>query len=337
VSASERNIHLGLLGAALSLTIWVFGAERHSAEPATRAPAQATDQRAPLSIIPPGSAFVLSADLRTLTRSPLGAFIAERLGQRLGASKLAKSCGEDLLTRIDRLALAVPSANLGAEEHPEDFGIVAAGRFSAADITRCASSAISARGGETVQTKLGSFDSVRDRKAGSGEIAAKDGLLVVSGGSYFRELLDSAESNRSAGEQGDSPDTAHAELRRTLGPGPLLVSWLLGEHWFERVAFEETNARLSPLRALKTVGARLDVGEKAELVVLLECADSQGALSIASLLDELRSSLDALPLDPALSRIAKRVTVNRAGTRLRLELELSQAELSPMLDALHSR
>lgn len=334
MSASERNIHFGLLGASLALAVWVFGAEWRSAEPATHSDArsQVTDERSPLSIIPPGSAFVLSVDLRALARSPLGASLAERLGRSASAGKLVKSCGEGLLTRLDRLALAVPSANLGAQEHPEDFGIVASGRFSAAEITRCASTAISARGGEAIQTKLGSFDSVRDRKA-SGEIAAKDGLVVVSGGSYFRELLDSAESARGAGERG-ARDAGHTELRRALGQGPLLATWLLGEGWFERVAGDETNARLSPLNALKTVGARLDVGEKAELVVLLECADSQGATSISSLLGELRSSLDALPLDPALGGIARRIAISQTGARLKLELELNQAELSPVLDAL---
>jgi len=43
---------------------------------------------------------------------------------------------------------------------------------------------------------------------------------------------------------------------------------------------------------------------------------------------------DALPLDPALTGIAARVTVNRAGARLKLQLELNRAELSPALDAL---
>ena len=335
MTTTERNIHLGLLGASLAVAVWVFGAQPHSAEPATDSGAlsQATDERSPLSIIPPGSAFVLTADLRTFARSPLGASIAERLGRSAGASKLVESCGFDPLARLDQLALAVPSANLVAQERPEDFGIVASGRFSGTEIAHCASAEITARGGEAILTRLGSFASVRDRRANSGEIASKDGLLVVSGGSYFRELLDSAESKRRPGKQ-DPRDAQHAELRRTLGPGALLATWLLGEGWFERVAGDDTNARLSPLSALKTVGARLDLGTKAELSVLLECADSEGAQRISSLLAELRSSLDALPLDPALAGIARRVTVSQMGLRLKLELELNQAQLSPVLDAL---
>jgi hypothetical protein len=336
VTSTERNIHLGLLGASLAVAVWVFGAQSRSTEPATHSPAlsPAADQRSPLSLIPPGSAFVLSADLTKFARAPLGALIAERLGRSSGASKLVKLCGFDPLTRLDQLALAVPSANLAAQERPEDFGIIASGRFSAAEITRCATAAITARAGEPIQTKLGSFDSVRDRKASSGEIASKDGLVVVSGGSYFRELLDSAESERRTAGQRDPSDMRHAELRRALGPGALHATWLLGEGWFERATGGEINARLSPLSALQTVAARVDLERTAQLLVLLDCADDEGATRISSLLDELRSSLKALPLDARLAALAARITVNQTGARLRLVLELSEAELAPVLDAL---
>jgi hypothetical protein len=338
VSATERNIHYGVLGVSLALVVWVFGAQPRSAEPATHGHAlsPATERRSPLSILPPGSAFVLSLDVRALARAPLGAFIAERLGRSAGASKLESLCGFDPLTRLDQLALAVPSANLAAPERPEDFGIVASGRFAAADIIRCANRAIAARGGEAVQSKLGSFDSVRDRKPSSGEIAAKDGLVVVSDGSYFQKLLDSAESRDSTRPHDASEvrDARHAELRRALGPAPLLLTWLLGENWLERVTGGETNARLSPLSALKTVGARIDVGQTANLRVLLECADSEGATRISSWLFELRSSVKALPLDPALESLATRISVSQSGASLKLSLDLKQAELSAALDAL---
>ena len=274
---------------------------------------------------------MVSADVRALARAPLGAFIAERLARRAGTSKLTRLCGFDPLLRLDQLALAVPSANLSAAAHAEDFGLVASGRFSAVEITRCARAAITSRGGDAVQTKLGSFDSVRDREAPSGEIAAKDGLLVVSGGSYFRELLDSAERS---GPREANDERRHAELRSALGPGSLLATWLLGEGWFERVAGGEANARLSPLSALRTVAARIDVGQTAKLLVLLDCTNSEGAARISNLLGDLRASLRALPLDPALAGIAARVAVSQTGTRLRLALELNQTELSPALDAL---
>jgi len=335
VTTTERNIHLALLGASLALAVWVFAAPPPADEPATPRAAHAltSDQRSPLALIPPGSAFVLSADARALARAPLGGFILERIARSAGPSQLAKVCGFEPLTRLEQLALAVPSADLAAQEHPEDFGIVASGRFTAAEITRCAKAAIAARGGDAIQTKLGSFESVRDRRASSGEIASKDGLVVVSGGSYFRELLDSAEGH-AAPRQNEANAALHAELRAALGSGQLLVTWLLGEGWFARVAGDESNARLSPLSALKTLAARVAVADRAELRVLLDCADSEGASRVASLLGELRSSLRALPLDPALATLATRVSVVQTGPRLTLTLELNQAELAPVLDAL---
>ena len=277
---------------------------------------------------------MLNVDVRALSRARLGAFIAERLGRTAGASKLAQSCGFDPLMRLDQLALAIPSAELGAEAQP-DFGIIATGRFRALEITHCASRAITARGGEALNARIGSFDSVRDGKKSGGQIAARDGLVVVSDGSYFRELLQSAEGDQKTAPESAARARQHSQLRRALGPGALTISWLLGKGWFTRFAGGDTNARLSPLSELERLGVRVDVGETAQLRVLLECADSAGAARVESLLNELRSSLGMRALAPALATIAKRITVSQTEARLRLEVELDPSELSPVLDALN--
>lgn len=334
MSTTERNIHLGVLGAAVAVAVWVFGAQPRAGGPKARIDTHSTETepRSPLALIPPGSAFILSVDVRALASAPLGAFIAERLGRSAGASKLAETCGFDPLLLLDQLALSVPTANLAAEAHP-DFGVIANGRFTAAEITRCASTAIRARGGEAVHSKLDSFDTVRDRNGSSGEIAARDGLVVVGGGNYFRELLNAADGGLGNLTQQSARGLQHADLRHALGPAPLLATWLLGDGWFERVAGSDVNARLSPLSALQRLGARVNVAETARLLVLLECSDSAGAERIATLLRDLQSSLDALPLDPALRAIAKRITLGQKEARLSLELELSRAELAPVLTA----
>ena len=334
MSTTERNIHLGVLAAAVAVTVWVFGAQPRAGGPTTHSAHSAeTQPRSPLALIPPGSAFILGVDVGALARAPLGVFIAERLGRSAGTGKLSETCGFDPLLRLDQLALSIPSANLGADAHP-DFGVIANGRFTAAEITRCASTAISARGGEAVHSKLDSFDTVRDRNGSGGEIAAKDGLVVVSGGNYFRELLNAAEGVLGSLTQPNARSLQHADLRRELGPGPLLATWLLGDGWFERVAGSDVNARLSPLSALKRIGARVNVTATAQLLLLLECEDGAGAERVADLLRDVQSSLDAIPLALELRATAKRITIRQREARLSLELELDRTELTPLLAAL---
>ena len=315
---------------------WVFGAHRTAAparEPRAPEAANSNDagERSLLAMLPPGSAFLLTADLRELRRAPFGNALAQRLGRVGGAAQLGEACGFDPLTRLDQLLLAVPSADLAAQEHPEDFAIVAHGPFTAAQIVHCARAAIGKRGGEAIETRLGSFQSVRDRK-GLGEVAAKDGTLIVSGGRYFRELLDAAEGHPQGPRA--ASDARHSELRRALGAGTLLATWLLDAHWFERVAGDDANAHLSPLATLQAVGALVVVAEGVHVLLLLDGADADGATRIARLLTELRASLHALPLDPALSGLAERVTVSQTGARLKLTVDPSPAELTALLGLL---
>ncbi len=330
---SERAIHIGVLVSALALAGWVFGIHGRG----THGQARSVDAQAaasPLSIIPPGSAFVLSADIAQLERAALGASLAARFA-RLGPSTgdLTALCGFDPLSALDQVALAVPSAGAEGNAHTDDFAFVATGRFSAAQITRCARAAITARGGDPVDSELGSFSSVRDRKNSGGEVAARDGgPLIVSGGDYFRALLDAADGNAAKHEHEDVRDAPHAELRRALGPGTIVATWLLAGGWLERVS-GDSGVRLSPLRSLRAIGARLDVSSEVRVSVLLDCANAASAAEIAALLDQLLASLDALSLDPALRGIAQRITLLHEGPRLRLNLTVAHAELDALLDA----
>ncbi len=331
----ERAIHWGILLSSLAVCGWVFGTAR-AEPPRVNAPVAAKevahDARTPLSLLPPGSAFVLTADMARLQRTPLGGLLAQRLARAGGTTKLTTLCGFDPLSRLDQLALAVPSAGRDAQEHPEDFGIVASGRIDAAEIMRCASAAITDRSGEAIETRVGSFSTVRDRKS-EGEVAARDGgPLIFSGGAYFRGLLDAAEGH--SDPRPDARDQRHAELRRALGPGTLLATWIPSEGWLQHVASEETNARLSPLAGLQALGARIEVNDAVHVLVLLDCGDSESAARVSSLLNELRSSLDALPVDPALSSVSKRVSLSQTGARLKLGLDLGEAELSALSSSL---
>ena len=330
---SVRAFHWGLFLSALALTGGVLGL--HGRRTGELGAAQQSAATSPLALIPPGSAFVLSADVAQLRRAPLGAILAQRFGQLGGPSgDLSTLCGFDPLAALDELALAVPSAGKAESAHAEDFGVVATGHFSAAQITRCASAAISQRGGEPVLAQLGAFSSVRDRKRAGGEVAARDGgLLIVSGGSYFRDLLDAAAGNPSHREHEDAKDARHVALRRALGSGAILASWLLPDGWFERVAGEDA-ARLSSLRGLQAIGARVEVAKELRLSLLLDCAGPDGATAIRAWLEQLRASLTELPLDPVLAGAARRIEIEPAGAQLRLKLTLDRTELTAALDTL---
>jgi hypothetical protein len=172
---------------------------------------------------------------------------------------------------------------------------------------------------------------VRDRKQSS-EVAAEDRMLVVIGGSYFRALLDAAQGHTD--RKPDARDAQHAELRRSLGPGAVMATWLLGEHWLERVAGVEGNSRLSPLSALQAVGVRVALDDTPRGRVLLDCADSAGAARLASLLDELRTSARDLPWIRRFFGLIQRVSVTSAGARLQLAIEPTRAELDALLGLL---
>jgi len=329
---SERGIHIGVLVSALALGAWLFGSHWQRSSAPARA-VSADPASSPLATIPPGSAFLLSVDVAQLRHAELGPVLADRFG-RLGsdAGGLTRLCGFDPLLALDQVALAVPSAGVSPVEHDDDFGIVATGRFSAQQITRCARASISGRGGDPVDSELGAFSSVRDRKTDGGEVAARDGgPLIVSGGRYFRELVDAAEGRVAKSEHENPKDAEHVALRRTLGAGTIVATWLLPDGWFERFAGDDS-ARLSPLRALKALGARLDLDRELRATVLLECADAASATEIATLVEQLRASLGALALDPTLSGAARRITARADGPRLWLNLTLSQVELKAVLD-----
>jgi hypothetical protein len=330
---SEQAIHLGVLISAIALASWVFAAHPRNAASDARSPAQVSSAPlSPLAVLPPSSAFVLDADVARLEQAPLGPFLAQRLFH-LGASDLSALCGFDPLTRLARLALAVPAAGEATQAQADDFGVVATGRFSAAEISRCASAAITQRGGQAAFSRLGSFETVRDRKGSGGEVAAKDGLLVVSGGSYFRQLLDSAEGNAPERDPADPRAARHSVLRRKLGSGDIVATWLLSPGWFARIS-GDNDARLSPLSALQALGARVIVGGDVRVSLLLESADLDGAKRVADLVHDLRTSLESLALDPALRTLARRIELRSSGRELDLALTLDRDELSAVLGAL---
>src|SRR4030095_65120 len=88
----------------------------------------------------------------------------------------------------------------GPAFEPNAVAIVATGRFTGKAAADAAVERIRKRGGDPSRTALGSFESVRDLR-GTGEVAARDDLIVLSDGAYLRAIIAAAEGHRAGGNE----------------------------------------------------------------------------------------------------------------------------------------
>jgi hypothetical protein len=282
-----------------------------------------------LAMVPRNAALELSCDFERLRKSELGALANEQLNRLGGGGDLAKRCGFDPLALIDRVALGIPTA----QDPPGgagDFALLAAGHFKGDAIVGCGEQLIRDRGGEPTRSSLGALASVRDRNGGSGEVAARDnGPLIVSGGAYFREVADLANEPPHAGSLA-ARNPEHAALRKALGDGTILVSWLVPDGWFGRVADDE-RAKVSALAAVHAVAARVDLASNVRVTVLLSANDEPAAETVSTLLSRLKQSAASLLPDPMLAGLAGRVVLGRERGMVTLKLELTMSEAQALL------
>jgi hypothetical protein len=250
----------------------------------------------PLAIIPAGAAFVFDTDLARLRESAAGTELS-----KLGWARFAPTTTStefQPLRDVDEIVIAVPgSARLAHEKkaafEPDAVAIVASGRFSGKSAADAAVERIRARGGEPSRTTLGRFESVRDLR-GTGEVAARDGLVVLSDGSYLRAVLAAAEGERSDGSESErTRDRVHAELRRTFGrDAPVTATLTLPDGWLE-VAFGDPEVRRSPLSLVRSAAARVNVEKTVDIDLLFVCANGDDCSRVAKFLRDVRSDLES--------------------------------------------
>jgi hypothetical protein len=215
------------------------------------------------------------------------------------------------------------------------------GPLSRSKVLRCAALSIADRKGEPVQTRIGKFHTIRDQRKRGGELAIRDGgPLILSGGAYFRELLDASESSRPGAALARSRDAAHAELRQQLGISePLLVSWVLPPNWVAHFVPAQ-EAKLSPLADIRAVGLAgtfhpvpvLDALSAPTFQAILACGSADGCGKAAEFLRELQHDIGPIvSLDPTL-RLLTRIKISHESATVRLYLFMSQAELKSLVD-----
>lgn len=282
----------------------------------------------PLAVIPPGAAFVVTADLARLRTTAAGRILAQTAWQELDPARAP--CGFEPLRDVDEVALAVPGTGLaaaaGRAASASDVVVVASGRFVAAVVADCVAQKIMARGGDLVRTGIGSFIAVRDRKS-PGEIAVRNGLLVLSDGAYLRGVLDAADGHARAGSELErTGDALHSELRRSFGKSaPVIATMALPSGWLER-AMDDPNAAQSPLARLRSAAFRAEVGDHIAVQALLACETADGCAAVERFLTDARADLTLL-LGASVGAELARVGVERREARVEVAVTLTAEQL----------
>lgn len=326
---SLRWVHRLLLVAVLALSAFVIVKRR---EPSGAAPRAKTELR-PLALVPPGPAFVMTVDVARLRASRFAPALA-----RLGIAELmgtSAACRFDPLRDLTELVVSSPGLPAGATFDTSATGdsatpaaAIATGHFQGGVVAGCASARIATRGGQVSMTTLGSFTSVRDRELAA-EVAARDGLVVLSEGRYLREILDIAEGRPSAGnELSRLRDHLHTELRRTFGRGaPVLATVVVPEGWLARAFGPEAQA--SPLATIRSAAFRVEVNDRIGIGGFLGCLSEKDCGEVAAFLRETSQSVAPL-LGPEGARLLGSVSIRTERERIELYLELDGADLAAL-------
>jgi hypothetical protein len=324
---SVRTVHGVLLVVVLGLIAFVIAERR---EPPATLPETKAELR-PLALVPPGAAFVMSVDVSRLRASPFAPALA-----RFGIAELmgtSKTCHFDPLRDLTEVVVASPGLPAGAtfpapgaDAASSPAAVIGTGRFGGRAVADCASARIAERGGKASVTNLGSFASVRDRDLAA-EMAAKDGLLVLSEGRYLREILDISEGRVSEGNELERlRDHLHTELRRTFGRGaPVLATVVVPEGWLARAFGPEAQA--SPLATIRSAAFRVEVTDRIGIGAFLGCLSEKDCGEVAEFLrDTLQSVAPLLGQDGA--RLLGAVSIRTERERIELYLELTSADLA---------
>jgi hypothetical protein len=306
-----------LVAAAALVATGVYWTRRHDDTPAAKTPVLR-----PLAVIPPGPALVVSVDMQRLRTTHSGQLL---VGKGL-AALAGEACENELASSVDELVVAMPAGDAVGEANSDALALVADGRFLSAKVIACATARIVAHGGDAVKTTLGSFTSVRDRRR-TGELAARDGFLIVSDGLYLRNLIDSADVKRADGTPAERErDALHAELRRVVGRGaPIIATLVLPDGWLGRT-LADPSADLSPLAAIRSAALRADVTDHVEIAGLVGTDGSDAGERLERFFTNARSDLTTL--FPGSAELFARVHVARHDARLEFDARLTDADLA---------
>lgn len=263
----------------------------------------------PLTLVPSGPRLLLTVDVSRLTRVAAAELRALGGDELLGLQQL---CGFEPLLALERVVLAMP---YDGDDGAADFALIAATSLDVEQGLACAERVVRSRGGSPARSRLGAFTSVRDAKKPLGELALRgDGLFVLSGGKYFRDVMDAAARAAHPDEAAELRTRLHRRLRAELGDAELALTLLPDDG--------------SALRGVVALGLALRVERDGpSLRGLLACTSPADCDTAREVLEDVKRELSQ---DPALRALAQ-VSVRTAGARLLLEGRLPRAALLQLL------
>jgi len=258
--SGERRLNWALLVLALAASVWLV---RRAGPHAVRV----TTEVDLIGVVPPGPELLITVEVGALSPAVALDLLRAGGGALLGLREL---CGfEPLLAMPFRAEAAVGAA---------DFALIADTSLETDAVLRCAEAVIRKRGGTPVRSHLGRFTSVRDQGKPLGEVAIRaDGLFVLSGGQYFREVMDAANGAALGDEAARLRTQLHRGMRRRLAPSQLAATLLPG-------------ASL-PLPGVRALGLGLEVQSDVRLRGFVGCASTPACGEARQLLERVKSDI----------------------------------------------
>lgn len=303
----------------------------------------------PSLAIPRDSFLAATVNLAELRRSPLYDVLLGKRSEavldprKLGLQKLADGCGFDPLTRVERLALAVPE-----EGDRGEIGVAAKVDVTREELERCTAALAGNRASET--KRVGSFGVVEDPDGTARpRLAYGHGQMLVAGrGMWFDAMLGAADGKQPSLREAP----AHASLRASLTGHEgwhvptLVLTALLPQKLRDRLKNEmgaelgsknNSQAIMAGVLGVASVGLALKAGESGQNIdaaLELVCDNEDACVSVEKLIGKQRFdwskelAFRLFGLGPLLDSIA----IERSGARVRVTASASADSLAGTLD-----
>lgn len=279
-----------------------------------RAPRVSKPAPSLLRAVPAGPALLVTVDVEALGEAAALELLRAGGGALLG---LRETCGFEPVLGLRQLAFALPLAEPG---QAPDFALIAQTALDVEPVLRCAEAVIRKRGGTPVRSALGEFRSVRDQKKPLGEIAIREGgLFVLSGGQYFRDVVDAASGRIAPDPAARARDLKHGEIRRKLTPAQLVVTMLDGPG-------------LPVPPGVHSLGVSLRVGTELDLRGVVGCHSAAGCGEAQFVVEKMKAELIKAPGLASL----RELTLELRDTELQLTARLPREQLAPLMAELLS-